>query len=166
MILKCPSCNSKIKSFFGNSNRQHTCNSCKFNFIPNDYMGISAQYDYSDFVEALNENSIVLIMSDENAESIINTSNNGKVFCRYLTFAFSTPWIGFFLVAFFTDINENWKLAFFVGTCLASSFLYKTFHKLKIDRAKKMLIDDSNLYKRSLFEVKFLIRGNPNFRNI
>ena len=128
-------------------------------------MGISAQYDHSDFVEALNENSIVLIMSDENAESIINTSNNGKVFCRYLTFAFSTPWIGLFLVAFFTDINENWK-SFFVGTLLASSFLYKTFHKLKIDRGKKMLIDDSNLYKRSLFEVKFLIRGNPNFRNI
>ena len=166
MILKCPSCNSKIKSFFGKSNREHTCNSCKFNFIPDEYMGISAQYDHSDFVDALNENSIIIIMSYKNAEAIINTSNDGKGFCKYLTFAFSIPWIGLFLVAFFTDINENWRMVIFVVTCLVSSFLYKTFHKLKIDRATKMLINDTNLYRRSLFGVKFLIRGNPSFRNI
>ena len=164
MILKCPNCNSKIKSFFENLHQPQTCNSCKFNFIPDKKIGFSVPYDHLDFIDAINENSIRLIMSDDDAESIINKSNIGKLFCKLLKIVLIIPWIGILLIGQLTDINENWKLIIFALTCLTAGFLHKTFSKLKIDKARKLLKENSNLYDECLYYGKFQIIDNPRFK--
>jgi hypothetical protein len=165
MILKCPSCNSKIKSFFENLHQPHTCKSCKLNFIPDKNIGFSIPYDHLDFIDAINDNSIRVIMSNDDAESIISQSSIGKLFCKLLTLFLIIPWIGLFLIGQLTDINENWKLIIFAITCLTSGFLHKTFSKIKIDKAAKLLKEDSNLYNKCLCDAKFQIFDNPSFKN-
>jgi hypothetical protein len=127
-------------------------------------MDIACLYDYSDFVGAINEERIVLAMSDENAEYIMNQSVFGNKFCKLLTFAFAIPWVALFLVAFFTDINENLKIGIFVCTCLISGSLYKVFLKIKINQAVKILLEDPVLYRRCLLDFKFMIKDNPDFK--
>ena len=164
MILKCPSCNSKIKSFFENLHQPHTCKSCEFSFIPDKNIGFSVPYNHLDFIDAINENSIRLIMSDEDGESIISQSNIGNLFCKLLTLFLIIPWIGLFLIGQLTDIHENWKLVIFAITCLTSGFLHKNFRKIKINKAVKLLTQDSNLYDKCLSDAKFQIFDNPSLK--
>jgi hypothetical protein len=164
MILQCPSCSSRIKAHSRNSNQTHTCISCGEKFVPSHNLKIAVTYNHSEFVESINEKSIVVTMSDENAESIIKSAENGEMFCKILKWIFLIPWAGF-LILCLSDTDEKWDLLAFIVVCLISNFLSGYFHKLKIRRAVNVLLENPKTYEYFISQWWIIIKDNPDFNN-
>ena len=165
MILKCPNCNSRIKSRSAISDQQHSCPACRFQFIPSHHIDICYPYNHSEFVKAINEGSIILLMDDESANSLLTKFKAGRIFCRTLTLLFYTPWIGLLCSSLFLQLDPIFNFAIFVFSCIYSIYTRKYFLKLKINRVANLLIDDKELYAISQHKVDFIIRDNPNFKD-
>ncbi len=103
-------------------------------------------------------------MSDENAESIIKSAENGGMFCKILKWIFLIPWVGF-LILCLSDTDEKWDLLAFIVVCLISNFLYGYFHKLKIRKAVNVLLENPKTYEYFISQWWIIIKDNPDFNN-